>query len=331
VKFSIIIPVIKINQFCKINVWHLKKIVSVEWELIIITDKYNINIFNDTRIKIIKSGNVPPGIKRDIGANAASNEILVFLDDDSYPDPMFLLKAQQFFYNKNLVGIGGPAITPINNSLSQKLSGAVFGSNIGGGVTDRYYIGSAIKKIDDWPSVNFMIRKSAFKFVGGFKTKYWPGEDTILFFKLNKYFKGKIIYVPRIFVYHHRRKDLRSHLVQISQYGLHRGLFFKKFGGNSRKFIYLIPSLFLVFLVLFFLNEIFYISKISLYSFRFFLFLYCLFLIKFYLNISKYNSAIISILSVPYFILTHIFYGFYFFIGIINSKFYKKNFTEFKI
>ena len=319
-KFSIIIPVKKINQFCKINVWHLKKIISVEWELIIVTDKYNINIFNDTRIKIIKSGNVPPGIKRDIGANAASNEILVFLDDDSYPDPMFLLKAQQFFYNKNLVGIGGPAITPINNSLSQKLSGAVFGSNIGAVVSDRYYIGSAIKKIDDWPSVNFMIRKSAFKFVGGFKTKYWPGEDTILFLKLNKYFKGKIRYVPRIFVYHHRRKDLLSHLVQISQYGLHRGFFFKKFGGNSRKFIYFIPSLFLAFLVLFFFSEIFYISEKFLIFLRFILFLYFIFLIKFYLDIRKYNSIVISILSISYIILTHIYYGFYFLKGLTRKK-----------
>jgi cellulose synthase/poly-beta-1,6-N-acetylglucosamine synthase-like glycosyltransferase len=319
-KFSIIIPVKKINQFCKINVWHLKKIISVEWELIIITDKYNINIFNDTRIKIIKSGNVPPGIKRDIGANAASNEILVFLDDDSYPDPMFLLKAQQFFYNKNLVGIGGPAITPINNSLSQKLSGAVFGSNIGGGVTDRYYIGSAIKKIDDWPSVNFMIRKSAFKFIGGFNTNYWPGEDTILFFKLNKYFKEKMIYVPRIFVYHHRRKDLKSHLVQISQYALHRGFFFKKFGGNSRKFFYLVPSLFLFFLVIYLMSEIFYIFEEIIGVLRFILFLYFIFLIKFYFDVRKYNSIVISILSVPYIILTHIFYGLYFFIGLTKKN-----------
>lgn len=318
--FSIIIPVKKLNNFCKINVRHLRKIINANWELIIVTDNYSLNIFNDSRIKIIKSGNVPPGIKRDLGAKFSLNEILVFLDDDSYPDPFILQKAKKFFYNKNLIGIGGPAITPVENSLSQKLSGAVFASKLSGGTNDRYYIGPAIKEIDDWPSVNLMIRKSAFKFVGGFNTKYWPGEDTILFFKLNKYFRTKMIYVPRIFVYHHRRKDLKNHLVQISQYALQRGFFFKKIGGNSRKFIYLMPSLFLIFLATYFISEIIHISEKFLIFLRFILFLYFIFLVKFYLDIRKYNSIIISILAIFYVILTHIYYGFYFFIGLIKKN-----------
>jgi GT2 family glycosyltransferase len=322
--FSIIIPVKKLNKFCKINVHHLRKIINANWELIIVTDNYSLNIFNDKRIKIIKSGNVPPGIKRDIGAKYASNEILVFLDDDSFADPFIILKAKPFFLNKNLIGIGGPAITPIDNSLSQKLSGSVFASKLSGGVHDRYYIGSAIKKIDDWPSVNLMIRKSAFESVGGFNTAFWPGEDTVLFYKLNKYFKKKIIYVPRIFVYHHRRKDLKSHLFQISQYALHRGFFFKKIGGNSIKIVYLMPSLFLIFLATYLVSEIFYISEKFLIFLRFILFLYFLFLIKFYFDIRKYNSKTISILSVPYIILTHIFYGYYFLIGLIKKNRSKK-------
>jgi glycosyltransferase involved in cell wall biosynthesis len=319
-KFSIIIPVKKINKFCRINVGYLRKIINANWELIIVTDDYNLNIFNDPRIKIIKSGKVPPGLKRDMGAKYATNEILVFFDDDSYPDSLIFLKAMKFFYNKNLVAIGGPAITPLNNSLSQKLSGAVFAADIGNGVSDRYYIGSAIKKIDDWPSVNFMIRKNIFKYVNGFDTKYWPGEDTFLFFKLNKYFRGKMIYVPRIFVYHNRRKNLKSHLLQISQYALHRGIFFKKFGGNSRKFIYLLPTFLLLFIIIYFISEFLKIPTIIIIFLRFIFFLYILVLIKFYMNILRYNSVIISFASIIYLIFTHIFYGFYFFLGIIKKN-----------
>lgn len=317
--FSIIIPVKKLNKFCKINIHHLRKIINANWELIIVTDNYTLNIFNDRRIKIIKSGSVPPGIKRDIGAKFASNEILVFLDDDSYPNPFILQKAKLFFNNKNLIGIGGPAITPLENSFLQKLFGATFAI---GSAVDRYFVGSSIKKIDDWPSVNFMIRRDIFKFVNGFNTNFWPGEDTFIFFKLNKNFNGRIIYVPGIYVYHHRRKNLSDHLYQVSMYALHRGIFFRKFGKNSKKIIYIMPSLLLCFLIIYLVSEIFFSHIDFIYLLRLVFCIYLFFLIKSYINLKKNFSFAIKILFIPAVLLTHSTYGFYFLIGYLKKNKY---------
>ena len=54
----------------------------------------------------------------------------------------------------------------------------------------------------------------------------------------------KIIYDPKVLVYHHRRPVLLPHLKQISRYALRRGFFAKKFPETSFRLGYLLPSIF---------------------------------------------------------------------------------------
>lgn len=87
---------------------------------------------------------------------------MVFFDDDSYPANNILSEANKIFEDQAIAAIGGPAITPDSDSFLQKVSGAVFLSKFSGGNPERYLPIGKIKQIDDWPSVNLMIRKKIF-------------------------------------------------------------------------------------------------------------------------------------------------------------------------
>jgi len=172
------------------------------------------------------------------------------------------------------------------------------------------------KTIDDWPSMNFFIRRNDFLAVGGFDENYWPGEDTALCHNLLKAEK-KIIYCPDVLVYHHRRKNLAKHLKQAGQFGWHRGLFAKKFPVNSRKIKYFLPSLFSLF-VLFGWLLLFLLKPLSLiYPALWVLYFSALIisLIQIYVKIKKIKIALATLIYIP---LTHLWYGWKFIEGLLK-------------
>ncbi|MGE5279421.1 MAG: glycosyltransferase family 2 protein, partial [Deltaproteobacteria bacterium] len=105
------------------------------------------------------------------------------------------------------------------------------------------------RAIDDYPSCNLLVRKDAFLTLGGFRTKFWPGEDTVLCLGIVRELGLKIVYDPAVLVYHHRRALFGPHLRQIASYATHRGYFVKRFPQTSLRWAYFMPSLFLAFLL----------------------------------------------------------------------------------
>ncbi len=246
--YSIIIPVKVINDYLRESIPYLLAIDYEDFEILILPNSEPSSmesIFLDKRVKIIASGLVSPSIKRDMGAMQAKFEYLAFLDDDAYPSPEWLKVANNTYNDKNVVAIGGPAVTPPQSSLKEKVSGLFYETLIGsGGLAYRY---RALKKgfyVEDYPSVNLIVRKDAFIKVGGFNNSYWPGEDTKLCLDLIKV--GKIWYEPKLLVYHHRRSSFFGHFKQVGGYGLHRGYFARIFPQTSALPMYFAPSLFLV-------------------------------------------------------------------------------------
>jgi GT2 family glycosyltransferase len=316
IKFSIIIPVVAINEYIRETVPYIQSLDGGGWELIILPNESDANEWHHEHIQIIASGKVGPAIKRDLGAKAAKGEILIFLDDDSYPNLNLLKIAAPFFLDNYVIAIGGPAITPKSDSFWQKVSGAVFLSKFSGGNPERYISVGEVKEIDDWPSVNFMVRRDIFLSIGGFNSLYWPGEDTWLCMELIKKTNKKILYVPNLIVWHHRRSGLMKHLNQIGGYGLHRGYFAKKYKGNSLKFMYFVPSFMLIWLVLSTVN-IFLIMSITLNFINAgILFLYFSALGLAVNDIKKIEGWQIAIATIPFIVLTHITYGYKFIIGL---------------
>ncbi len=323
-KFSIIIPVVSINDYVRETVPYIQALTEHEWELFIIPNNVEKNEWpEDERIVVVESGRVGLGDKRDLGAKKASGDILVFLDDDSYPEPNILKFASKHFKNSNILAVGGPGITPPTDSFWQRVSGAVFLSKYTGGSPERYVSVGQARIVDDWPSVNFMVRKEIFLSVGGFDCKYWPGEDTKLCLKLIN-IGANIIYEPDMVVWHHRRSGFVAHLKQIGAYGLHRGYFARHYPKTSFRLKYFLPSSLFLFVVLS-IFSLFIKSQILYQLVIIGLILYAFSLIVGALEIIKFEKILVTFSAILYVIPTHIFYGMrfiegYFKSGTLNSK-----------
>lgn len=296
IKFSVIIPIRKENAYLKETLKYLHKQTFTDFEILVLTDKI--------------SKNPDPSFKRNLGGKIARGQYLCFLDDDSYPDKNWLKNINiQTVKNPEYAAFCGPCLTPPSDNIYQQASGLFWSSFLGSGGAGQYR--NQVQKsrfVDDYPTVNFIIRKDIFKKIGGFNSKYWPGEDTILCLDLINQHQ-KIYYHPSIKVFHHRRKIIIPHLQQIRRYALHRGLFARKFPKNSLKIGYLMPSLFLIYLLT--------LPFIQFY-WPLFLYIFLLFLTFFHFLFSNvsFPISILTIFTIP---VTHLYYGLLFIIGFFKK------------
>ncbi len=201
------------------------------------------------RIREIPTGRLRPAEKRNIGIRDARGDIVAFLDDDAYPVPDWLQRAVGYFSIPGVVGVGGPAVTPPDDPPPAQRSGQVYANPLVSGGARHRYTPDRVRAVDDFPSCNLFVSAAALRQAGGFRTDYWPGEDTLLCLDLVHRNGGRILYEPRALVYHHRRGLFLPHLRQVGRYGLHRGLFARRFPENSHRLAYWLPSLFLLGLV----------------------------------------------------------------------------------
>ena len=307
---SIIIAVKRNNPFLEESIANCLKLDYPFYEIIVLPDDM-IGVYNDTRIKVIPTGNTLPAAKRDIGAENASGEILAFLDDDTYPVAEWLKQAVLNFKDDSIACVAGPAVTPPSEPLLNKASGLVFESFIVSGQARFRYVPLKKRFTDDFPSCNFFIRKDVFQKIGGFKTKFWPGEDTILCLEVVHNLKKKIIYDPLVLVYHHRRSLFVKHLRQVASYALHRGYFLKRYPKTSLKLGYFAPSSIVLGLLISLLAAIALSSK--------FLYIWlAYFLIVLVFSLNKDIRLLFYIFAGT--ILTHFTYGINFIKGILAGK-----------
>jgi len=310
--FSIIIPCKKRTSYLDECLKNIKRMSLKDYEVIVLPDKKE--IIPGVRVIPLKAG---PAEKRDLGVKKAKGKFIAFIDDDAFPDRDWLKNSLKYF-KKGFAAVGGPQITPRTDSFSQKVSGYTLSSQMVGGLRSRYESVGSPFEIDDWPTVNFLIKKSVFKQVGGFDSAYYPGEDTKLC--LDVMSAGyKMVYAPDVVVYHHRRKGLKAHLKQVSNYGFHRGYFVKKFPQTSFRLNYFLPSLFLLFFLFgssswFFSGSLFYLFSLVMLSYLVFGFLEGL-------RLSR--SLSYSFIMPFYILLTHLFYGASFIKGIFTKNLLK--------
>jgi len=319
---SVIIPVRKINNYI------IREIIPAldnqtykKFELIIVCQSVGKTKF-PRFVKIIKTIINNPAKMRDIGASKAKGNFLAFIDDDAYPSRNWLKNALNLFNDKKISAVCGPGITPPKDNLGQKVSGWVWASWLGAGGAGVYRCLPQKKRfVDDYPTFNLIIRKKDFDKIGAFDTHFWPGEDTKLCHDLVYKLKKKIIYDPRVLVYHHRRSIFIPHLEQISRYGLHRGYFAKTLPKTSLKIGYFIPSMFTVFFLLAPLIYYFSNNKFALFFYVYILAFYfiLLFLNSFYV-LFKQSNLFVPLLLIPAIFSTHLTYGIYFIAGLLGPK-----------
>lgn len=315
---SILIPLKSDTKFLPECVESCLRQEFQDFEIIILPDS-NINLTFPKAV-IIPTGELTPPKKRDIGLAQAKGEIIAFLDDDTVVSASWLKNALANFQDPEVAAVGGPAITPDSDNLKQRASGKVYESILVSGKFRYRY--SPIKRIlvDDYPSCNFIARKSILDQLGGFNTNYWPGEDTVLCLDIVKKLGKKIVYDPTVLIYHHRREVFIPHLKQIAGYALHRGYFVKKFSQTSFKISYFLPSFLLFWVVL---GALLLSTPLAgLYLVSIFTYLIACLMVSIQKEIRLTPFIFIGI------IFTHLAYGFYFIKGLLSRRLQDESICE---
>jgi cellulose synthase/poly-beta-1,6-N-acetylglucosamine synthase-like glycosyltransferase len=243
-KISIIVPCKDFDILTLECIRRCKELDYRNFEIIVLPD-YDSTLMTD--IKVIATGEVSPGRKRNIGIKNSKGELLAFIDSDAYPQRDWLMNATKYFNDEDVAAVGGPGVTPENDSILQKAGGYVLSSFMVGGLANRYNTGRT-RESDDIHSCNFIVRRSVLEEIGGWDEKYWPGEDTLICLGIKKLGK-KMIESPDVIVFHHRRPLFAEHLKQVSRFGKHRGFFAKRFPETSLRVNYFLPSMFVLFII----------------------------------------------------------------------------------
>ena len=349
---SIVIPVKKISNYLrKETIPALLRQSYQNFELIILPDKPIKEKFSKTKI-ISTWPKIGPADKRDIGAQKAKGTILAFIDDDAYPDKDWLKNAITIFKTSNervsasghassskrsISAVCGPGVTSPNDPFLAKISGWMWASFLGSGGAGQYRCWPGKRcEVDDFPTFNLIVKKSDFKKVGGFDSRFWPGEDTKLCHDLVYKLGKKIIYDPKVLVYHHRRKIFIPHLKQVGRYGLHRGFFTKILPKTSKRIGYFLPLLFTagvllgpIAYLLFIILKFFLLARIIVIIYLSVTGIYFLGLLAsgFWVFL-KSKNLLAAILVMPTIFISHLFYGIMFFKGLtkkaVKSKFTRK-------
>ena len=267
------------------------------------------------RTEVLSSGPVGPSVKRNMGVEASDAEIIAFIDSDAWPDPEWLRNAVPYFEDEDIAAVGGPAVTPPHDSIRQQAGGLVYSSSLVSGNTTYRYTYHAMREVDDYPTCNLLVRRSYIDDGCAFPREFWPGEDTVLCLRLTKEMGKRILYVPNVVVYHHRRPLLLPHLRQVYSYAVHRGFFARKFPETSRRLQYFVPSLFVFWLVVGLALGLFFRPVLYLY-----LAVLGLYLVLCLFSSIKSLEPLVNILVLPGIIASNITYGIGFARGLLARR-----------
>ncbi len=313
-KVSIIIPLYVIEDRFFDDLKKFEKLKYPNYEILVVCHK-NIKLTN-SKARLIKTGSKPtgPAEKRDLALKYAKGSFCAFIDDDAYPDPGWLTDLVREFKNPNIAAVGGPGLTPPEDSFWSQMTGLVYQSFFCGGPTQHRFTKSKKRYVNDYPAYNLIVRTAILKKVGGYGSYFYGGEDTFLCLKIIK--AGyKILYSPKFVVYHHRRPLFKSYLKQIANVGKHRGYFAKKFPETSRHWAYFIPSILTLGFICLLLLSLFNIRFLFLFGLIFIL----LFLIGILPEVRKVKIWELPIIGVSI-VLTHLAYGWSFMKGLGVKK-----------
>jgi cellulose synthase/poly-beta-1,6-N-acetylglucosamine synthase-like glycosyltransferase len=295
---SIIIPCKEVDEYTIECIEYCKHLDYPSFEIILLPD-YSTQLIEG--VKVIVTGPVSPGGKRNLGVKNSKGELCAFIDNDAYPRSDWLTNA-----------LKGPGLTPETDGLMQKAGGYVLSSFMVGNLSSRYKTKSSFES-DDIHSCNFIARKAVIQETGGWNEKYWPGEDTLMCLAIRKLGKA-LIESSDVVVYHHRRSLFKSHLKQVSRFGEHRGFFTKKFPQNSAKLTYFFPSMLILSLAIGLFVSLFF--PLFVYVLLFGLVLYLALSLAASVVQVKQIRLLLSVWSGI--IATHLIYGCFFLLGLVK-------------
>ena len=160
------------------------------------------------------------GNARNVGAAAATGEIVAYLDDDAYPDPHWLQFLADTLADERFVAAGGPNIAPRDEPVVAKAVACAPGGPV------HVLIGD--DEAEHVPGCNMAFRRDVLRDLGGFDPQFRiAGDDVDICWRLHQR-SYAIGFSPSALVWHRRRGSVRAYLRQQRNYGKAEGLLARK-------------------------------------------------------------------------------------------------------
>ncbi|MGH7544338.1 MAG: glycosyltransferase [Gemmatimonadota bacterium] len=195
----------------------LKGLSRVEYpdhEIIVVDDGStddSAGIAADFRCRLIRTANRGLSSARNTGLEAATGEIVAYLDADARPDPHWLHYLAEAMRDGEYVGVGGPNLPcPEDGEIADCVANAP-GSPTHILLSDR--------EAEHIPGCNMAFRKWALEEIGGFDPGFRvAGDDVDVCWRLQD--RGwKLGYSPAAVVWHHQRDSVGAYWRQQFGYG----------------------------------------------------------------------------------------------------------------
>lgn len=192
----------------------LERVDYPDYEVIVVDDGSTDGtgeIALEYRCRVISTPNGGLSVARNVGAEAASGEIVAYLDDDAYPDSDWLRYLARTFRSTDYVAVGGPNIPPPGDGLVAECIGHAPGGPIHVLLSDR--------EAEHLPGCNLAVRRERLQAIGGFDPQFRVAGDDVDFCWRLQEAGGRLGFNPAAAVFHRRRKSVRTYWRQQLGYG----------------------------------------------------------------------------------------------------------------
>ncbi len=162
--------------------------------------------------------------KKNAGFEASLSGVVAFLDDDVVVAADWPERVLDVFKRADAGLMSGPGLVPQDVPLITRLAGAALASKAAGYVSGRYVQGNPEPRSVKWSRLigcNMAFRADVLRTIGGFDTRFWPGEEMLAAFQATQ-LGHVLIFHPGARVYHYPRSSFFRFCRQISGYGATR-------------------------------------------------------------------------------------------------------------
>lgn len=164
---------------------------------------------------------------RNEGFRVARGEIVAFSDADCVMDKNWIKNGIKYFENPVIGAVGGPNITPADDTAFAKAVGFVFDQAIFSAGSIHGRILNKIKEVKSIPGCNVIYKRGVLDKVMPMDESLLEAEDYVTNQKIRR-LGYKLLYTPDTVVWHYRRPNPKRFFRQIYRYAIGRLLIGKK-------------------------------------------------------------------------------------------------------
>ena len=201
----------------------LRALAYPDYEVIVVDDgstDATATIAREFDCRLIQTPNRGLASARNTGLEAATGEIVAYIDDDAYPDAHWLAYLAAAFLSTSHVGVGGPNLAPAGDGDVADAVARSPGGPLHVLLTDR--------EAEHIPGCNMAFRTAGLREIGGFDPQFRAaGDDVDACWRLLER-KWTLGYSAAAEVWHHRRRSVRAYWKQQSGYGRAEALLERK-------------------------------------------------------------------------------------------------------